>query len=194
MTNPCQCGCGAEANSGKKFVTGHNKGNRKPRVSFTCQHCGKVVEVMPSLANRKFCSTNCRDTFRKERASEDHPQYKRVEHVCGTCGKTFLIAPRRLAGGKRYCSSVCGQKAKSARLKTLEPNYKGALSNGTLKDFVLERDGRKCKVCGFSSVIEVHHVTPRSKGGKHRQENLITLCPNHHEMAHRNMIDLKDFM
>lgn len=50
------------------------------------------------------------------------------------------------------------------------------------------RDESKCKVCGFEIVVEVHHIKPRRDGGSDDLSNLITLCPNHHTLADRNII------
>ncbi len=45
---------------------------------------------------------------------------------------------------------------------------------------VLERDGRRCVICGASAsdgaVLEVDHITPVSMGGMHGLMNLQTLC------------------
>lgn len=50
---------------------------------------------------------------------------------------------------------------------------------------VHDRDGRKCRWCGRTNAgIDLHHVTYRSSGGKHTLENLISLCREHHSLAH----------
>ena len=33
--------------------------------------------------------------------------------------------------------------------------------------------------------VDVHHLRPRSEGGKNTLENLITLCTAHHRATHR---------
>jgi hypothetical protein len=42
-------------------------------------------------------------------------------------------------------------------------------------------DGSKCNETKW---IHFHHITPRSKGGKDKAENLITLCSTHHRIWH----------
>ena len=44
--------------------------------------------------------------------------------------------------------------------------------------------GRKCQICGFDDVVEIHHIQPASKGGNEDLSNLAVLCPNHHRMVH----------
>ena len=52
------------------------------------------------------------------------------------------------------------------------------------EEVVIARDGG-CVVDGCDSRyrLEVHHVIPRSEGGSHDAENLVTLCWYHHHVA-----------
>ena len=45
---------------------------------------------------------------------------------------------------------------------------------------VLERDGHRCAVCGSPRNLHVHHIVPRAAGGRHKSENLVTLCCSCH--------------
>ena len=51
---------------------------------------------------------------------------------------------------------------------------------------VLARDRHRCQApgCGRTRFLEVHHVTPRRKGGTNRPENLTTLCGACHRLHH----------
>jgi 5-methylcytosine-specific restriction endonuclease McrA len=54
---------------------------------------------------------------------------------------------------------------------------------------VVERDGRRCRICGkdLASVpawlTEVHHIVPRCEGGGDHPSNLVTLCVMCHKRA-----------
>src|SRR5688572_4782993 len=55
---------------------------------------------------------------------------------------------------------------------------------------VLLRDGRRCRVPGCSNHlwVDVHHVVPRSAGGRNVVDNLVTLCSVHHRLVHVGLL------
>jgi 5-methylcytosine-specific restriction endonuclease McrA len=62
---------------------------------------------------------------------------------------------------------------------------------------VLERDRHFCQAFGVQALecqgrLHVHHILPRSRGGKHDLENLVTLCSRHHEWAHGHPLAAKE--
>lgn len=63
--------------------------------------------------------------------------------------------------------------------------------SGRYGQLITKFDG-KCAVCGFDEIVEVHHITPRHRGGQDNPENLIVLCPNHHALADKGMLNIKD--
>jgi hypothetical protein len=52
---------------------------------------------------------------------------------------------------------------------------------------VLRRDERRCRVAGCrnATFLDLHHIRPRSEGGSHSADNLVTLCSAHHRALHR---------
>ncbi|MCB0392644.1 MAG: HNH endonuclease, partial [Bdellovibrionales bacterium] len=38
--------------------------------------------------------------------------------------------------------------------------------------------------CNTKRWLHLHHKKPVSQGGEHSVDNLISLCPAHHELAH----------
>jgi len=62
-----------------------------------------------------------------------------------------------------------------------------------VREYVLYRDGHTCQACKGRSrdtVLEVHHIIPRSKRGTDRPDNLITLCHTCHEKLHKGKLKL----
>ncbi len=51
---------------------------------------------------------------------------------------------------------------------------------------VLARDKHRCQApgCHRTRFLEVHHLTPRSRGGDNKPDNLITLCGACHRLWH----------
>jgi hypothetical protein len=54
-----------------------------------------------------------------------------------------------------------------------------------LRRAVLARD-RRCRVPGYThaTFVDVHHIQPRSKGGRNEASNLLVLCSAHHRATH----------
>lgn len=47
-----------------------------------------------------------------------------------------------------------------------------------------EQDFIPCRYCG-ARAVDIHHLVFKSHGGKDTPENLIALCREHHDKAHR---------
>ncbi len=53
-----------------------------------------------------------------------------------------------------------------------------------LRNFILDRDKRKCTKCESIDALHIHHVIYRSNGGSDEPENLTTLCEECHIKQH----------
>jgi len=49
-----------------------------------------------------------------------------------------------------------------------------------VREYVLERDGYRCVLCGSDAGLEAHHLTWRFRGGSDRPKNRVTLCEECH--------------
>lgn len=62
------------------------------------------------------------------------------------------------------------------------PQIKGRLKPGkcpghaALREFVIHRDGGKCKCCGTVHGLLADHILSRRNGGSHHPSNLQCLC------------------
>lgn len=55
--------------------------------------------------------------------------------------------------------------------------------NEIIYHYCLLRDKELCLLCGKQG-SELHHIKYRSAGGKHKPNNLATLCKKHHDAVH----------
>ena len=44
------------------------------------------------------------------------------------------------------------------------------------KKNIFKRDGNECGYCGSKTNLTLDHIKPKSKGGEHTWDNLITCC------------------
>lgn len=55
----------------------------------------------------------------------------------------------------------------------------GTLYGSEIREYLLAKFGCKCVYCGASSVrLQIEHVTPKSRGGTGRIDNLVLACPS----------------
>lgn len=45
-----------------------------------------------------------------------------------------------------------------------------------VRDRIFARDGRKCRRCPSTENLEIDHIIPLSKGGRHDEDNFQVLC------------------
>lgn len=58
-----------------------------------------------------------------------------------------------------------------------------------IREVILSRDNHQCQESdGYcSGALQVHHITPLTRGGTNQKHNLITLCLYHHSLKHEHM-------
>lgn len=117
---------------------------------------------------------------RKARSS---PPFQVHIHQCPDCQRASIttskgehpISPADLA--RAHCDA-----------QIIEPDKPAAsVIPPATRRKVLARDRHCCQTpgCGHTRFLEIHHIRPRSQGGGHRAENLITLCAACHRRVHR---------
>jgi hypothetical protein len=61
-----------------------------------------------------------------------------------------------------------------------------------LRKKILERDDYKCRLCGSTEDLEVHHMQALVYGGKSEEKNLITLCAECHRYAPEDGVEANE--
>jgi hypothetical protein len=111
-------------------------------------------------------------------------KYDLVKKICPVCGNNFE-AQKGHSREKVTCSHSCSNTF--FRSGEANPNYKDEKSEWGYRKICFSRWDKKCAICEFSCVVDVHHID-----GNHDNnniDNLIPLCPNHHKMAHMKLYE-----
>ena len=183
----CACGCGRYRRKydGKGvirlFISGHNDvwaHHRRPLIA--CAMCR--TPFRPSTRQQRLCSIPCRTAWLTINPPN---QRKRVLVECTICGIQIARIPAEVQKGR---DAACSPRCR----RILVANKLRGRNLSEPKRLALRRDGARCQVCGFDTLVEVHHIMPRRQGGPDTLDNLITLCPNHHTMADRGLISVEE--
>jgi hypothetical protein len=130
----------------------------------------------------------------------------RIERACPTCARTFEVPPwEARRGGGVFCSRECwtpqpsdperaqaaADALSAARRGPGNPNfrhgaYAGSRGRRTMFSLPL-KDEHKCRVCGATDGLHLHHAVPRalSEDGRNDLSNGIPLCNSCHMSWHR---------
>lgn len=108
--------------------------------------------------------------------------------MCNTCYKRYSWKPKlkkcprckRMMPihAKGYCRGCYTYifHYEEVRIYTIKKLYNISLE-------VYKKATKKCIVCGFDKVVELHHIDNNHENTS--PSNFIGLCPNHHRMLHK---------
>ncbi|NBP01950.1 MAG: hypothetical protein EBU90_17835 [Proteobacteria bacterium] len=93
---------------------------------------------------------------------------------CPVCHKMFT-------GNAITCSHSCSNK----HFRTGENN--GNWKQDAYRSTCFNAHEKKCLICGEEKIVAVHHLNENHDDN--RAENLIPLCPTHHQYVHSRYAD-----
>ena len=102
-------------------------------------------------------------------------KWKKIEKICPVCGTKFITKenhPRE----KIVCSHGCA----NTLLRSGEDNGNWKESSYRTTCFVYHK--KQCVICGEELMVAVHHFD--NDKNNNSSENLIPLCPTHHQYVH----------
>lgn len=158
------------------------------RYATVCSGITRNVRDLTGHRNGRLVATECVGRTAEGRAlwrcvcdcgTERIVQQNNLTRSAGTksCG-----CLRREAAAKRRKRDGVWNDGKSYAIAGGEHEYKQR--HAWAKAAIRER-GNSCELCGWDKArCDVHHRTPRSRGGKNVLSNAIVLCPNCHRIAH----------
>ena len=98
----------------------------------------------------------------------------RVDNLQSWFTKLFKICPLALISMELVRFDM--QIMQNAEVSGIE-YQQGALQGYEVREYLLEKFGRKCSYCGAKDLaLEVEHITPKSRGGSNRVSNLCLAC------------------
>lgn len=198
----CACGCGNPVRKARypskqpRFINGHqhrgeNNGNyRGGKEQRVCPICSVSFSVYPSSSQVTCGEDRCYRLWQGIQMSS-RGQNKEIVY-CDQCGAELQRYPSQVHD-HNFCNRFCQAEHHSALISGVN---NGRWEGGRWKYLQAQariRDNHRCVVCGFGFVTDVHHILAKANGGEDDIENLITLCPNHHRMAHEGLIDVSSF-
>jgi len=88
--------------------------------------------------------------------------------------------------GHHRSGEYCAEAERRRYLVSQERRIRGSARWKKARAAARQRDGNRCRHCGSTRKIEVHHVVSLAQGGdRFALSNLITLCRDCHHAGHR---------
>ena len=102
-----------------------------------------------------------------------------VKKECPVCNNEFI-------GKSVTCSRACADKHfRHARVGGIRYKTDDQLANNErYRDLCFRHHEKKCVVCGEQNIVAVHHLNENHNDNS--IDNLIPLCPTHHQYCHSN--------
>ena len=97
----------------------------------------------------------------------------RLKKTCPVCSREFETLKSE---NNKTCSYSCSNKL----FRTGESN--GNWKKDSYRSTCFLYHEKKCVICDEDKIVEVHHYDENRKNNK--PENLIPLCPSHHQYIH----------
>ena len=97
--------------------------------------------------------------------------------LCPVCNKKYECFKKQ---NKKTCSYSCSNKF----FRTGENN--GNWKNNSYRTTCFSRHEKKCIICNETKIVAVHHYNGNHNDNK--IENLIPMCPTHHQYMHSKHI------
>ena len=159
---------------------------------WKCKHCNNTFdyERTTEKANHsRWCERNPKAKLLREENSQRRlmaaqlkfGKVKRFKVVCANCEKDFEVDEReKLFPQKveyfcnRSCSNHRGSGLDWAKLRNVELTQ--------YKTICFAHHEKKCVICEEKNIIAVHHYNEDHYDN--RPENLVPMCPTHHEYMH----------
>ncbi len=171
----------SEANQSKANRSKANRSEANQSEANRSEANQSKANQSKAILPEKTTHTNKTETSTNSRRRES-PPFQVHLHRCPDCERTTIQTGRgelpvnNATTQRALCDSQVAQPGKR-NTRTIPPRTRRE---------VLSRDRHRCRRPGCTNTrfLEVHHLTPRARGGGNEPGNLITLCAACHQLAH----------
>ena len=121
----------------------------------------------------------------KTNAKNSRTTYQLIEKICPVCSVPF-----KTRDGHIRETYTCSHSCSNTYFRSGEDNPNWKQSSYRTTCFLYHK--KQCIVCNEDKIVEVHHFDGNNKNNV--PENLIPLCPTHHQYYHsryRSIVDKK---
>ena len=155
---------------------------------WKCKHCNQEFDFARTTEkgnHAKHCEQNPNRKASYEKLSKSSDKrfgaFIKFSVLCKSCNNEFEVNERKnLFPSKpqyfcsRSCANSIGGKAKSGKYHNDDV--------ATYTTVAWRHHERKCLVCEEVNIVAVHHLNENHNDN--RPENLVPLCPTHHQYMH----------
>lgn len=156
------------------------------QVDTACKQCGATFSARKADLKRGrglFCSRKCNGQHQKENRIKP-----KANVSCATCGTEFYKSSYRQKQSKSglfFCNKKCKAEAqKVGGLKEMQLEH----YNTNYRTICFTHHKKECVVCGEDRIVSVHHYDENHNNND--PNNLVPLCPTHHQYVHSGYKDL----
>lgn len=171
--------CGSERKS-KKSLIGHetfcreNPDGKKTILDAARKSLAKN-KVTCTWCDKKYTKSNIK---RHEKSCHSNPELiESKSKVCPVCETVFISESVTCSYS---CSNTMFRHGREGGLQYATDEQ--LAKEGRYRDLCFRHHVKRCIVCGEENIVAVHHLNENHDDN--RPENLVPLCPTHHQYCH----------
>ncbi len=182
--------------SGFAVVRADEKGHHHALFFIELVHRG--ASIRDALTGRSACRRRRRGNLRHRAPrflNRTKPQgwlppslRHRVDTATAWVAKLVKLAP--VTGIVEELVKFDAQKLQNPEISGIE-YQQGTLFEYEVREYLLEKFGRKCVYCGAENVpLNIEHVVPKARGGSNRVSNLVLSCVDCNQKKDAQPVDV----
>jgi len=181
----------------------------------TCPNCNNIF-IPENRSDQVYCSDKCRNENKAKKKN-----IELTEKVCVVCGLTFMpvqnkqiCCSKKCVNNRYYAMNIERKKQQAKEWRKNNPErarendrrkreqnkemydridreYRDKVRYSGNRESVVDRDSRKCTMCGSDYILSVHHKdhSGQTENRNDDPDNLTSLCSHCHGKQHGRSIN-----